>query len=214
MQEIKGSFSSPFSFRYLGTNFGTGFEGPPTLYLSTMKRLILSATALVCLALFNACSPKVPFTQQIREQYKLNPDELRRIQFYLSDPVVLRRMEQSEREKKTEEGKLVIESGSSLNQLTFKANTPGLVDGVVDANTIKISFEDGAEKYMVFGSARSRNGYYVLQGLPADNGRVKINYAGQSWIAGRGSEQAVLLFKMKSVRKLRVNDNVAKGKKL
>ncbi|MCE2846884.1 MAG: hypothetical protein LW707_07610 [Sphingobacteriales bacterium] len=179
-----------------------------------MNRIILSSITFACLTLLFACSPKVPFTQQIREQYKLSPDEMRGIQFYLSDPVVLRRMEQSEREKKTEEGKLVIESGSSLDQLTFKANTPGLVDGVVDASTIKISFEDGAEKYMVFGSARSRNGYYGLQGLPADNGRVKINYAGQSWIAGRGSEQAILLFKMKSVRKLRVNDNVAKGKKL
>ncbi|MFM9055388.1 MAG: hypothetical protein ACKOQY_01695 [Bacteroidota bacterium] len=67
-----------------------------------MNRLIISSFALLCIFLFNACSPKVPFTQQIREQYKLSPDELKRIQFYLSDPVVLRRMEQSEREKKTD----------------------------------------------------------------------------------------------------------------
>jgi hypothetical protein len=179
-----------------------------------MNRIILRVCTAFALFSLVSCAPKVPFTQQIRDQYKLSPEEMRSIQFYLSDPVILRRAEESVSEKKTDEGKLVIESGRSFDQLTFKANTPGIADGIVDANTLKVSFEDGAEKYMVFSSTQSRSGNYYLKGIIADNGRMKINYAGQSWIANKGSEQSLLLFKMKSVRRLRVNDNVAKGKKL
>ena len=55
-----------------------------------------------------SCSPKIPFTQAIRDQYKLDAAELKHIQFYLSDPIVLRRGDNKENQKSTEEGTLIV----------------------------------------------------------------------------------------------------------
>lgn len=175
-----------------------------------MRNMILMAG----LALLASCSPKIPFTQSIREKNQLTPDELRRIQFYLSDPVTLRRGEEEGAKKSTDQGTLVIEKGRSLDQVSFRANTPGAVESVVDQSTLKVAFEDGPENYLVFGSSRNRSGYYSLQAFTWENGRGKINYGGKTWYTNTGSDQAILMFKMKSVRKIRVNDKVAKGKKV
>jgi len=169
---------------------------------------------LPLLALLASCSPKIPFTQQIREQNKLTPEEIKGIQFYLSDPVALRRGEEDASKKSTEQGTLVIERGRSLDQISFRANTPGAVEGVVDQSTLKVAFEDGPENYLVFGSSRNRSGYYALQAFSWEDGRGKINYGGKTWYTNRGSDQAILMFKMKSIKRLRINDKVAKGKKV
>jgi len=163
---------------------------------------------------FSACSPKIPFTQAVREQYKLTPEELKGIQFYLSDPVALRRGEANENQKSTEDGKLIVESGKTIDQITIKSNTEGAVENVPDLKTLTVSFEEGAEKYLVFNSLKSRNGYYSLQALSWENGKGKVSYGGQTWYASPGSDQAILLFKMKSIKKLRVNEKVAKGRKV
>lgn len=169
---------------------------------------------LTGLALLASCSPKIPFTQDIREKNRLTPEELKGIQFYLSDPVTLRRGDDEESKKSTDQGKLVIEKGRSLDQVSFRANTPGAIESVVDQSTFKVAFEDGPENYLVFGSSRNRSGYYSLQALTWDNGRGKINYGGKTWFTNQGSDKAILMFKMKSVRKIRVNDKVAKGKRV
>ncbi|MBL7922993.1 MAG: hypothetical protein JNL88_02225 [Bacteroidia bacterium] len=166
------------------------------------------------LFLLASCAPKIPFTQAIREQYKLSPEEMKGIQYYLSDPVALRRGETNENQKSTEDGKLVVESGRSIDQVTIKANTEGAMEQAVDLKTITVAFEEGAEKQLVFSSNRSRNGYYTLQALSWENGRGKINYGGQTWYSNPGSDKAILLFKMKSIRKLRVNEKVARGRKV
>lgn len=174
-----------------------------------IKNKLFSLGLLLALA---SCSPKVPFTQAIREKYNLTPEELKGIQFYISDPVALRRGEPAKNQKSTQDGKLIIESGKSVDQVTFKANTKGAVEQIVDFNTVSVSFEEGVEKHLVFSSLKNRNGFYSLQALSWENGKGKVNYAGQTWYASEGSDQAVLLFKMKSIKKLRVNEKVVKGK--
>lgn len=170
--------------------------------------------AVVTLAVLSGCSPKIPFTQRVREQYNLSGDELKRIQFYISDPLVLQRGT-NENAKATEEGTLVIKSGSNVEQVYFKRNTPGAVSSVVDAQKMTVSFEDGAEKYLVFGSENDRSGYYRVQAVNWDkSGKGKINYGGQTYYAAPGSQDAILMFKMKSLRKLRVDQKVVKGKKI
>jgi hypothetical protein len=164
-------------------------------------RLHFLVGALVLLA---GCSPKIPFTQSVREKHNLTAEELRRIQFYLSDPVILRRGN-SQSEKATEEGALVIKSGKNIEQVSFKANTPGTVSEVVSNSAMKISFEDGPEKMLVFSS--DKNGYYALKALSWErDGKGTINYGGQTYTAAPGSSNAILLFKMKSLKDVQVKE--------
>ena len=175
-----------------------------------MYRFAFAAAVIVLF--LSGCSPKIPFTQSIREQHNLSEAEIRRIQFYLSDPVLLRRGT-SDSQKATEEGTLVIKSGKNLEQVSFKAKTPGTVDAVINSSTFKVSFEEGAEKNLVFSS--DKQGYYSLQALSWDrNGRGTINYDGQTYYAAPGSRNAILMFKMKSLKDVKVKEKVVKGKKL
>lgn len=177
----------------------------------TRNHIIIAALLMI---FFGSCSPKIPFTQSIRDQYQLSSEELKGIQFYISDPLALRRGESNENQKSTDDGKLIIQSGRTIDQVTIKANTPGAVEKVADIKTLKVAFEEGAEKSLVFSSDNNRNGYYSLRALNWKNGKGEINYGGQTYYSNQGSEQSILLFKMKSIRKLRVNEKVAKGRKV
>jgi hypothetical protein len=191
----------------IGTVFGKVLQ-------NIRMKIMFIGLAVLFTALVSSCSPKIPFTQSIREQYKLTPEELRGIQFYVSDQVVLRRAESNTAQKTTEEGRLIIESGKSIEQFTIRNGTRGALERVPDGKNLMISFEEGAERQLVFGSGQSRSGYYSLQALSWEDGRGLINYAGQSWYATEQSRNAILLFKMKSIRKLRVDTKVAKGKRV
>jgi len=191
--------------------FGTIFVSEKLKPMMTRNNLLIAFSFLF---LLSSCSPKIPFTQAIRDQYQLNAEELKGIQFYLSDPIALRRGESNENQKSTDDGKLIVQSGKTIDQVTIKAKTPGAVDQVADLKTLKVAFEEGAEKALVFSSSKSRNGYYVLQAVNWKDGRGEINYGGQTWYSNQGSERAILFFKMKSIKRLRVNENVAKGKKV
>jgi len=105
-----------------------------------MKTPIIGLSVLFAI-LMASCSPKIPFTQSIREQYKLTPEELRGIQFYVSDQIVLRRAESNTAQKTTEEGRLVIESGKSIEQFTIRNGTRGALERVPDGKNLMISFE-------------------------------------------------------------------------
>jgi len=164
--------------------------------------------------IITSCSPRIPFTQAIRDQYKLNDQDLKHIQFYLSDPVVLKRGFSKENEKSTEEGTLVIKSAKDVQQVIFKANTPGAVVDVFDNNKITIAFEDGIEKHLVFGSNNSRQGYYYLQALDWKDNKGKINYGGNTYFSNPGSDKSILLFRMKSLKNVKVDETVVKGKKV
>lgn len=177
-----------------------------------MKKLI--PLLGLSMLLLSSCSEKIYFTQAIRDQYNLTAEEMRGIQFYISDEVVLRKGEENENQKTTEDGKLIVESGKSIDQLVIKANTKGGVEGVSDNRTIDIGFDDESGNFLTFGSSRNRNGLYTLQAISWENGRGKIRYGDAYWYASKGSENAALMFKMKSIKKLRVNEKVAKGRKV
>ena len=179
-----------------------------------MYNKFFAAILLISSVLLSSCSPKVPFTQSVRDQNKLSLAELQKIQFYTSGPIVLNKGTTAEKTKTTEDGKLVIKSGKSIQQVVIKAKTPGAVDQVVDVNSLKVAFEDGSEKSFVFSSQSDRSGFYRIVPASHDGNNFKINYSGESYNLVEGSEGAILLFKMKSLKVLKVVEKVAKGKKV
>ena len=107
-----------------------------------------------------------------------------------------------------------MESGKSIDQLVIKANTRGGVEGVSDSRSIDVGFDEESGNFLTFSSGRNRNGVYTLQAITWENGRGKIRYGDAYWYAAKGSENAALMFKMKSIKKLRVTEKVAKGRKV
>lgn len=177
-----------------------------------MKTSACSVIIVLLLAM-TSCAPRIPFTQGIRDKYKLSEAELKSIQFYTSDILILKRGEVSEREKDTKEGTLTIKGGNKVEEVVIKAGTPCVIEQVFDGNRVSISFEDGKNKFLVFGSLQNKNGYYILQSL-TDHAKPTVNYGEKLYYVTTGSDPLFLVFKIKSLHKYEVDQKVVKGKKV
>jgi len=162
-----------------------------------------------------SCAPRIPFTQTLREQYKLKDNELKSLQFYASHNIILNRGERSEKEQTTEEGTLTIKSGNYVEQVIIKAGTPGVVEKVIDRNRIVVSFEVGENKFLEFGATNPKvNSRYTLLAPKWVNNKGKIQYGGKTYFSASGSGNVHLLFKMRKLHKYSKEQRVVKGRKI
>jgi hypothetical protein len=164
--------------------------------------------------LFSACAPRVQFTQTIKNQHQLKEAELKSIQFYTTGDIVLQRLEDSGSKKATNEGELVIRSGSSLEQVVIKAGTPGVVVQMLDETRISVRFEQGEGKTLIFGNTQANKGAYYLLPLEISGNSKVVKYAGKKYAISGTSAYVSLSFKMRKLNKYEKEQRVVKGVKL
>ena len=170
--------------------------------------LSLALLGLVLPSCQTAVAPeRVAFTNAIRTRYELGETELRALQYYLSDRVVLERV-MTDGVRRVERGRLEVRGDTVVQQIVIERGTPGVVEpGTASTEgtpgqAIRVSFEPGAP--LVF-SARLPGDSYTLaapkgQGLFDEflkslggAAPAKILFAGESWrlAAGRGAHLLV-----------------------
>ncbi len=88
-----------------------------------------AVTGLLAMAAIasSGCASYVPFTEELRTQNDLREAELRNLQFYLSDDVVLRREASSTGRQVTPGHKLILLSGKTVEEVVLEEHTPGVV---------------------------------------------------------------------------------------
>ena len=179
-----------------------------------MKRLAYFF-ALVIVASLYACSSSIPFTNDDKIKYNLTEDKLKKLQFFVSRDIVLQRGERSdEAQEFDQDGKLIVSSSASLDEIYIKEGTPGGVVKVMDGNRLAISFDATDDnKYLVFGDPKNR-GRYNLMGAEWNNGKGKINYGGKVYYVMPGGAGAYLKYKMKKVSENRKSQSAVKGRKV
>ncbi|MBW6483441.1 MAG: hypothetical protein K0B10_10325 [Vicingaceae bacterium] len=173
---------------------------------------------LLIIALFSflyACSSSIPFTNDDKVKYNLDEASLKKVQFFVSRDIVLQRGERtSEAQEFDKDGKLIISSSATLDEITIKEGTPGVLVKMVDGNKLAISFDDVDDnKYLVFGDPNNR-GRYNLMGAEWNNGKGKINYGGKVYYVMPGGAGAYLKYKMKKVNDNKKSQSTVKGRKV
>ncbi len=176
-----------------------------------MKNLFFILSAII---LFSSCAPRIPFSQEVREHEKLTDEEMKKIQFYVSHDIILQRGEKGGREKEIAEGKLTTIDEKSVEQVIIKAGTPGIVERVIDGNRIAVRFEQGEEKYLVFGDPTKQGRYTLLAGEWDKNNRGKLQYGGQDFYTASGAANVYLTFRMKNLYQFKKKQQVVKGMRL
>lgn len=169
---------------------------------------------LSVIGLMSACAPTRPFTQSIRDQYKLTTDEIMRIQFYNSHDIILVRGESSGEEKEVNQGELKLKSGEYQERVVIPKGTPGVVERVVGTDKLAVSFDSGDNKLIVFGNIEQANGYYKLLAAEWENGRGKVNYDGKIYYTTQGAQGIYLTFRLKKLEQYKKDEHVAKGKRI
>ncbi|HLP11484.1 MAG TPA: hypothetical protein VK177_06070 [Flavobacteriales bacterium] len=175
-----------------------------------MKSLSLYLLAVVLL--LSSCSPKVAYTSYLASKYQLTEDELKKVQFYTSEDIVLYTRESSSKTG-TENGTIVVSSSEAENQILIKKGTPGVMLKQVGTDKVYISFEVGDNKFLVFGSTGQREPF-KLQAESWDGGRGKLSYDGKTYYASTLSGTAHLLVSIKKFQKRKSDQKVVEGRKV
>jgi hypothetical protein len=179
---------------------------------SSQLKQTLFILALGAITLFSSCKSTVPFTNAVKSKYGLDEAKLKKMQFYISSNITLQRGEQGSKSQELDkDGKLVISSSASLDNILVDGKTPGVCVKVLPGNKLAISFFASDDQYLVFGDPNNR-GRYSLMGAEWKNGKGKINFGGKVYYIQQGGASAYLKFEMKKVRDYKTTSTKAKGR--
>ncbi len=161
-----------------------------------MKHLLfLSALALMTLA---SCSPRLtPLTKSLRQENGWSENELSKIQFYLSEDLILSR----QRNRGTTEivqGRVRVENGRDIEEVIFKRGTPGVVLFTPKGDNLAIGFDARDDsKFLVFGPNPKQRGRYTLLASDWTRYKGKVTYAGNTWQVSASNADINLLLDLK-----------------
>jgi hypothetical protein len=169
----------------------------------------------ILIATLSACSPRyTPFTQDLYDQYRWKESELKRIQFYLSGDIILRR-ELGNTDVQISGGSIRVKDGRRTEEIVVRQGTPGVFLFSPKENRFAISFEDGNnDHYLMFGPNPRQNNRYALLGSDWDREGGSVTYDGKTYQVDASGAFSHLLVNLKRARRLEVNSRVAGGRKI
>jgi hypothetical protein len=169
---------------------------------------------LLGLLLLSSCGPTLsPFTTQVYEQGNFSTNDLERIQFYLSDDIVLRR-ELSGGSSEVTSGEIKIIDGRKVEQVILPKGTPGVLAFQARDDKLAISFEEGENRYLMFGPNPSVNYRYTLLASDQRKQFSIITYEGKKWRVTRNDAYANLMVDLKKIQKVAVESRTARGRRI
>lgn len=164
--------------------------------------------------LFSSCGPKLsPLTQRLVDDQNWTEAELKRIQFYLSEDLVLTR-ELRDGTSEIRNGQVKIIDGREVEQIVFKRNTPGVFVFSPKTQNMAVSFENNDDNFLVFGPNPKAGNRYVLLASDWNRRSGTVTYSGKKWRVNSADAYASLLIPLKRLRNKDVNGKVVGGRKL
>lgn len=181
-----------------------------------MKKNNLIFFVAVLAVLFNSCSSKLtPFTERLYQENGWTDSDLKKIQFYVSEDIVLRR-QASKGVSKIDHGEIKIVDGKRVEEIVIKKGTPGVFLFQPKGSRFAISFESRKyeDPYLVFGPSKRRGGRYTLRARDwnGNNGNGKITYDNKTYYTPSKSAYSVLLVDLKRIKDTKVKSRTAKGR--
>lgn len=179
-----------------------------------MKTLNLFAIALLSITLLSSCSNRLSyFTQDLYERYRWTDDELKKIQFYVSNDIVLKR-ELTGGSSDIVSGKIKIEDGRRIEEVVIRKGTPGAFIFSPKNDRFAISFEDSNDRFLMFGPSPKYSDRFVLLASDWEKKRGSVTYDNKTWRVSSEAAFASLLVDLRKINKVDVNSRVAKGRKV
>jgi hypothetical protein len=146
-----------------------------------MKTILSGVLIAGLIGILSGCSSSrkmsrdyVPFTSQLKQRLERDSIDIRKVQFYVDQKLILSRYLDDEKAQVTS-GKVRLENGKYINEVIIPPFTPGVCEEIQNGN-LMISFEKGSSD-MGFGLG---SGYtastYVLYGYDWRNGTAVVNF--------------------------------------
>lgn len=165
-------------------------------------------------AFLSSCSPTlVPFSDNMVEEFDWSNQELKQIQFYLSENVVLFR-NTSANSSRIENGKIKIKDGRKIEEITFKKGTPGVFIFSPKENRMAVSFESSDEKFLMFGPNPKIGNRYAILAKDWKRHVGTVSYGGEEYSISNGDGLANLLVDIDKIQSTKVRTKVVKGRQV
>lgn len=179
--------------------------------MKTIKTL-LAALALLTLG---ACSPQLThFTERLYDQNRFTEVDLKKIQFYLSDDIVMRR-EFSSSDARIEGGSIRMIGGRRIEEVVIPRGTPGIFLFMPKQNRFAVSFEGrGDDRFLMFGPSPKANGRFVLLASDWDRRQGTVTYEGRRFEVDASSAWAGLMVDLKRMNRTDVRSRRAEGRRV
>lgn len=176
-----------------------------------MKKYI--ALLLLGLVVFS-CGVKVPMTNQLKQEYDLNENNMKKVQFYSSQTIILVKSKTSGSQGAVD-GKLVISKNSEQERIIIPVNAKCIFDSYDKDGSVIIRFELGAGKTIKFAVREGQaSGKFYLDAKWISGKGGEMNYGGDTYYATPESGSAYLMVVLKKLNKTKRKDRVVKGLKV
>ena len=180
-----------------------------------MKKQSLRIIAFLLAISTISCSPELrPFTANILQEGGWSDADLQKIQFYLSDDIIIRR-KLSEGTSEITSGTIKIVNGEKVEEVRVKRGTPGTFLFRAGKNNFAIGFDATTDKrYLMFGANPKRQGSYVLLASEWKDRLGKVRYEDNFYFADQESAWASLLVDLKKIQKTEISSRTERGRKV
>lgn len=164
--------------------------------------------------LLSSCGPTLsPFTQRLYEEQRWTEGDLRRIQFYLSDDLVLTRAVTGGGSDIVR-GEIRIEDGREIERIVIRRHTPGVFVFSPKEDRFAVSFENDDQRYLIFGPNPRTGDRYTLLASDWNRRAGTVTYDGRPWQVNASDAFAGLLVDLRRIRNQEVRSRVAGGRKV
>ncbi|MFT4970249.1 MAG: hypothetical protein ACI9O4_002005 [Chitinophagales bacterium] len=176
-----------------------------------MKNLVFLLVAIVSLS---SCKTLIPFTEDLKNSNSWTDNEIKQIQYYNSEPIILNRQLKSN-ETGIVSGKIKMVDGKEVEEIVIRKGTPGIISALPDGSRMAISFEIGDDHYLTFGVDKNRGGRYYLRLKDYKKNKFAVvSYFNKTYNVSPQALTAYLQVNLKKIKKEQLSLRVAKGRKL
>lgn len=170
--------------------------------------------AIVIIGLIVAsCGSKVPFTNQIKDEFGLDAEtQMKKVQFYISQTIILQRIRQSGSQGTAENGVLVTNKNKEEDRVTIQAQTPAVFESYGKTGEMVIRFEVGQGRVLSFNVRQEGNTskYYLVAAWDMNRGG-ELTYGNEKYTIQSSAGNAYLMVMLKKLQKTKRKDRVVKG---
>ncbi len=178
-----------------------------------MKAILLASTLVIILC--SSCSKTLTYyTEDLHQQHGWTENQLKKIQFYLSQDIELERSG-SQGVSRIEDGQIKVRSNRKTDKIVIKKGTPGTLIHMPKENRYAISFDDSGE-YLMFGPTKKNNGRFTLlakEWLENRRGGI-VSYGKKEYRINSESAYAALLVDIDKARTNNTRTDKASGRRV
>jgi len=177
-----------------------------------MKRTLVFFALLLIAA---SCGTRVPFTDALKEEFDLSPENLMKVQFYTSAVIILEKSSSSGNQSTGDDGSLVVNSSKTQDRIIINPGTKCVFEKMGDNNAIVVRFELGTGKTLKFNTRSTQtSGKYYLVTTPKENTAGTVEYGNETYTVAQGAGSTHLQVILKKLQKTKRKDRVVKGLKV